>query len=365
MKNYLFIVGLMAGSLQAQEIKQGGFRIEGHIAGVPEKSSVVLVDANKPTDTLSRGLVKAGVFVLTGQVQEPNLFELNFLSAKKKTALFIGNDQVSINGNIENLSSIQVAGSSSENDFISFQQAFTPYFSHLNQISQLANSPDGAGKKDSIETVYQSVVMSIQLKVDSFIQQKKSSYVSPFLLVVVNQLSDDIFLLERRYLSLSSNVRESMFGKYLKEQIDNGKIGAVGSDAMDFTQTDTAGVPVSLSSYKGKYVLVDFWASWCKPCRMENPNVVAAYERFKSKNFTVLGVSLDRSRDAWLKAIQDDRLSWVQVSDLQFWNNAVAMQYKIQQIPQNFLIDPNGKIVGKNLRGAELDSKLCALLGCN
>jgi peroxiredoxin len=98
---------------------------------------------------------------------------------------------------------------------------------------------------------------------------------------------------------------------------------------------------------------------------MENPNVLSAYERFKAKNFTVLGVSLDRSRDAWIKAIEDDKLVWSQVSDLKFWNNAVALQYRIQQIPQNFLIDPNGKIVGKNLRGADLDSKLCALLGCN
>ena len=178
-------------------------------------------------------------------------------------------------------------------------------------------------------------------------------------------MSDDILLLERRYKSLSPAVQESMYGKYLRDLIDNGKMGAVGAEALDFTQTDTSGKPVSLSSFRGKYVLVDFWASWCKPCRMENPNVLAAYERFKAKNFTVLGVSLDRSRDAWIKAIQEDRLVWSQVSDLKFWNNAVAQQYKIQQIPQNFLIDPNGKIVGKNLRGADLDSRLCALLGCN
>ncbi len=365
MKKYLIFCSIFFGTVQAQVSKPGGFQIEGHIKGMAEKSAVMLIDANKPTDTLARGFVKAGVFVLTGHVPEPNLFELNFFSAKKKTTIFIGNETVMLQGDISNLAAMQVKGSASETDFLSFQETFNPYFTQLNQLSQLANSPEGASKKDSVGEEYQKVNRTIQMKVDSFILQRKSSYVSPFVLVIVNQLSDDVFLLEGRYRSLDLPVQQSMFGKYLKEQIDNAKVGAVGSDALDFTQNDTAGLPVKFSSFKGKYVLVDFWASWCKPCRMENPNVLAAYDRFKEKNFTVLGVSLDRSRDSWLKAIGDDKLVWVQVSDLKFWNNAVAMQYKIQQIPQNFLIDPNGKIIGKNLRGADLDSKLCALLGCN
>jgi len=365
MRKYFVFLSLLVGSVQGQQSKPAGFRIEGHVKGIAEKSGVSLVDANKPTDTLARAIVKAGIFILTGHVTEPNLLVLNFNSAKKKTTLFIGNETVTIKGDIDELTNMQTAGSSSEKDFLAFEQIFNPYFAQINQLSQLANSPDAAIKKDSIGNAYQIAIMSVQVQVDSFIQQRKSSYVSPFLLVVVNQLSDDVFLLERRYQSLAPDVQQSMYGKYLRDQIDNGKIGAVGSEAIDFIQTDTAGKPISLSSFKGKYVLVDFWASWCKPCRMENPNVLAAYERFKSKNFTVLGVSLDRSRDAWVKAIQDDRLAWTQVSDLKFWNNAVAQQYHIQQIPINLLIDPNGKIVGKNLRGADLDSRLCALLGCN
>jgi peroxiredoxin len=365
MKKYIIFLLAMIGSAMAQQPKSAGFHIEGHIKGLSEKSVVSVTDANKPTDTLARGIVKAGMFTLNGHLNEPGLLVLNFSSAGKKSSIFIGNENVLVNGDIADLTALQVKGSASEADFIAFQQIFNAYFAQLNQLSQLSNSPEGASKRDSIGEAYQLVAMAIQSRVDSFIQQKKNSYVSPFLLVVVNQLSDDVFLLERRYNSLSPEVQQSMYGSYLREQIDNGKVGAIGSEAIEFTQADTSGKPVSLSSFKGKYVLVDFWASWCKPCRMENPNVLSAYERFKAKNFTVLGVSLDRSRDAWIKAIQDDKLAWSQVSDLKFWSNSVAQQYKIQQIPQNFLIDPNGKIIGKNLRGAELDTKLCALLGCN
>ncbi|HEY2650040.1 MAG TPA: TlpA disulfide reductase family protein [Puia sp.] len=365
MKKYVIFLSLVAGTVQAQQQNPAAFHIEGHVKGVSEKSLVSITDANKPTDTLARGKVNGGVFVLKGHVNEPSLVILNFSSAQKKSSLFIGNESITVNGDIENLGTLQVKGSVSEADFIIFEQTFNNYFAQLNQLSQLSNSPDAASKRDSIGEAYQKVAMEIQSRVDNFIQQKKASYVSPFLLVVVNQLSDDVFLLERRFNSLSPDVQQSVYGSYIRQQIDNGKVGAIGTEAMDFIQADTAGIPVSLSSFKGKYVLVDFWASWCKPCRMENPNVLSAYERFKAKNFTVLGVSLDRTREAWIKAIQDDKLAWSQVSDLKFWNNAVAQQYRIQQIPQNFLIDPNGKIVGKNLRGADLDSKLCALLGCN
>jgi peroxiredoxin len=350
--------------INAQQTDKG-FIITGTVTGLAEKSDVFLTDANNAADTIARAVVQSGKFILTGRVTEPNLYEINFGSAKKKSVMFVGNDAITVSGDVENLKNLAVTGSASQNDFMDFQNTFNPYILQLNALNQYANSAEGMTKRDSVVTVSKTLVGSILSAEDQFIQNKKSSYVSPFVLIVLSQLSDDVFGLEKKLNSLSPTVQNSFYGKYLQQQIADKKVGAVGTDAIDFVQNDTTGKPVQLNSFRGKYVLIDFWASWCHPCRMENPNVLAAYNRFKNKNFTVLGVSLDKTREPWVQAIKQDKLTWTHVSDLKFWNNEVAMKYHVQQIPQNMLIGPDGKIVAKNLRGEELQSKLCELLGCN
>lgn len=206
------------------------------------------------------------------------------------------------------------------------------------------------------------IVRSKGYSLDSLLSVHPASPVSAYF--VVKDFAYKLNLEEMK--SVRSKLDASLDGTSYVQQIESmiarmEKV-QVGSEAPDFTLPDVNGNPVSLSSFRGKYVLVDFWAAWCPDCRKENPNIVSAWEKYKNKNFAILGVSLDRNRDQWLAAIEKDKLTWTQVSDLKYWSSEAAVLYCIRWIPMSFLIDPEGKIIAIGLEGDELHNKLQELL---
>lgn len=199
----------------------------------------------------------------------------------------------------------------------------------------------------------------------SFVLKHKNSPAIVYPMFFTLRNGDDLASLDELLQQASPQAKNNVPIKAIEHSIKTDKLTGIGRTALPFTQADTLGNKVSLADFQGKYVLVDFWASWCVPCRMENPNVVSAFQQYKNKNFTVLGISFDYpgQQKRWLDAIHSDHLNWPQLSDLKGWKNEVGVLYDIKSIPSNLLIDPNGVIIAKNLRGEHLDKKLAELLG--
>jgi len=380
-KNYLLIiVSVLFFSCNNKSKDQ--FTINGKIENAKDQKvylEQLFIDGKKNA-VLDSAEIKNGKFVLTGVAAEEGLYQIR-LEQDNNASYLIINDQPEINF------SAKIGNGSDDN--IKDLKVETPGNKALKTLivglmENVAKLEKNAAVLDSLQNAGNDSLLAIESVKQAKLNEGLTSFLNGYvfksedpivtIFAMANAPTEDKSVIEKRVEHLTKKFPKHKgaqdiilaYNKFLTEMnkpkpADQQK-AVVGNVAPDFTMNDTEGKPVSLSQYKGQYVLVDFWASWCGPCRGENPNVVAAYKKYKNKNFTVLGVSLDEDKDAWMKAIQKDGLNWKNISDLKGWQSAVVPVYGIEGIPYNVLLDPEGKILATELRDKELDAFLSKTL---
>lgn len=360
MKHVFAIVALALTLFSCQKAKNE-FTIKGSIAGVETGKVYLQKLVDGRPESVDTADVVAGKFTFTGVMP---LADIRFLRLNEQdyfAQFFLENAGVTVTANKDSLRGTKITGSPSQDVFqvyITEMDKLNKDVTALQEKYQTAMSTGNTSEADKARIDYQAMIENNKVYTKNFVKEHTNSVVSPYITLV--QLSSQVEASELDSIvsKFAPEISTSEYVVKLKEIVLEQKKTAVGVVAPDFTMNNTEGKPVQLSSLRGKVVMIDFWASWCGPCRQENPNVVKLYQQFHSKGFEIIGVSLDKSQEEWVKAIKDDQLDWIHVSDLQFWQNTAARLYGVNSIPQTYLLDKEGKIIAKGLRSEQLAAKL-------
>lgn len=376
-----FLLGISLVSLSAMAQEEKSFSIKGNLTNFQLPVAKVFLSYRAGDKSISDSIVPVnGTYTFTGKISEPTMAGLRVklqpaadgspikaAGSRDFATVFLSPVAEMKCNSVDSFSNFKFTGSPAHEDYLKLNETLK----FVNDLQRAASAVYTQAAKDKNEPARKAAENQLD-SLDNvsrqiygeFVKNNVKSPIAPFALSRFAGWDINVAEVEPLLKQMPAEVQSYSTIKNLNENLAIAKKTGVGAMAMDFTQNDTLGVPVKLSAFRGKYLLVDFWASWCGPCRRENPNVVKAFLAYKDKGFHILGVSLDQpgAKEKWLKAIHDDNLTWTHVSDLQYWKNAVAVQYGIQAIPQNYLLDRDGKIVAKNLRGEELNKKLADLL---
>ena len=338
---------------------QSGYKVTGTVEGMPDGKAIIATVNGSSLDTLAKADVKNGSFEFTGNVSEPTGAYIMVIGQRGAIPFMLENANITVNAGQAGLTVTGSEGQKIYDQFMAINTTTQQEAMKLQQEYQAANGDQA--KMQAVQEAYAKLMTDAQAKETELIKANPDSYVSTFVILSgMGQMEYE--QLKERYNLLGEKAKASAQGKAIAAQIAKLESTAIGQIAPNFTITTPEGESISLYDIKGKVKLIDFWASWCGPCRGENPHVVEIYKEYHPKGLEIFGVSLDNNKEAWVKAIADDGLVWKHGSDLKGWQSAPAQLYSVSGIPHTVLLDENNKIIAKNLRGDELKQKIAELL---
>jgi len=360
MRNLLAIL-IMALAVFSCQTAKDEFSIKGSIAGVETGKVYLQKIVDGSPQSIDTAEVVDGKFAFKGKMEVPDIRILRLNDQDYFAQLFLDNSNVKVEAKKDSLRATKITGSPTQDifkDYLTELERMNKDVAKLQESYQTAMASGNTDEAKKAEIDYNATMENMKVFTKNFVKQHNTSVVAAYLTLV--QLTSQVegAELDSIIAKFPAEISQSEYVIKVKEIAESMKKTAVGVLAPDFTMNDPEGKPISLSSLRGKVVMIDFWASWCGPCRKENPNVVQLYQKYHDKGFEILGVSLDKTQDEWIKAIADDQLKWLHVSDLQYWQNSAARLYSVSAIPQTYLLDQEGKIIAKGLRSEQLAAKL-------
>ncbi len=358
----IIAISALYGCNPSKEKDGEAFEITAEIKGVEENTPIYLQKVKDgELESIDSAFIEDGKVTFEGSLERPEMLYMRIGDSRKMINVFAENSNISVTVQVDSLDKAVVKGSGVHDDLMAFKKHLEPIDEKAKKLSDAyrmaAMQKDEEMMKDILDE-YEGLRQEQKSAIVAFVGEKSDAFIAPYIIRRYLAYEMEYPELDSLLTQLGPNVHNSEDYKYLSERVATLKKVAVGQPAVDFALPDTTGNPIAISSFKGKYLLIDFWASWCGPCRKENPNVVKLYNDYKDKGFEIIGVSFDEKRENWIKAIKDDKLTWPHVSDLKGWQCEAGKLYAVSAIPATVLLDKDGIIIAKNLRGDALREKL-------